>query len=64
MQSMPNLQLRFPSQIWELLKDICRRKALGLVAEWASIHKEELMENWKSLSENGPGTFKKIEPLK
>ena len=39
-------------------------KALGLVAEWASIHKEELMENWKSLSEHGPGTFRKIEPLK
>ncbi|MEI9908566.1 MAG: DUF4160 domain-containing protein [Bacteroidota bacterium] len=39
-------------------------KALGLVAEWASIHKEELMENWKSLSEEVSGTFKKIEPLK
>jgi Domain of unknown function (DUF4160) len=39
-------------------------KALGLVAEWASLHKDELMENWNSLSENGEGTFKKIEPLK
>jgi Domain of unknown function (DUF4160) len=39
-------------------------KALGLVAEWASIHKAELMENWKSLSEEASGTFKKIEPLK
>jgi hypothetical protein len=39
-------------------------KALALVVEWASIHKEELMENWKSLSEGGAGTFKKIEPLR
>jgi hypothetical protein len=39
-------------------------KALALVVEWASLHKEELIDNWKSLSENGDGTFKKIEPLK
>jgi len=39
-------------------------KALGLVVEWASIHKQELIENWKSLSEKGNGIFKKIEPLK
>lgn len=39
-------------------------KALALVVEWASIHNEELMGNWKSLSEEGVGTFKKIEPLR
>lgn len=39
-------------------------KALGLVVEWASIHREELMENWESLSKDGTGTIKKIEPLK
>ncbi len=39
-------------------------KALALVAEWASIHQQELFENWNSLSEEGIGTFKKIEPLK
>jgi len=39
-------------------------KALALVVEWASIHKEELLENWDSLSEDGTGTFKKIEPLR
>jgi hypothetical protein len=39
-------------------------KALALVVEWASIHKGELIENWKSLSEDGSGKFKKIEPLK
>jgi Domain of unknown function (DUF4160) len=39
-------------------------KALALVVEWASIHQAELMDNWKSLSEAGSGTFKKIEPLR
>ena len=39
-------------------------KALALVVEWASIHQNELMDNWNSLSESGQGTFKKIEPLR
>lgn len=39
-------------------------KALALVVEWASIHQPELMDNWKSLSEEGNALFKKIEPLK
>lgn len=39
-------------------------KALALVVEWASMHQAELMENWRSLSENGNGTFVKIEPLR
>ena len=39
-------------------------KALALVVEWASMHQDELMENWRSLSENGNGTFIKIEPLR
>ncbi|WP_415160573.1 DUF4160 domain-containing protein [Parafilimonas sp.] len=39
-------------------------KAFSLVVEWASIHQQELIKNWENLSENGTGTFKKIEPLK
>lgn len=39
-------------------------KALALVVEWASNHKNELLENWQLLSEEGTGTFRKIEPLK
>lgn len=39
-------------------------KALALVVEWASIHKQELIENWNNLSEEGNGLIKKIEPLK
>ena len=37
-------------------------RALGLVIEWASLHKEELMENWNNTSKNIPP--RKIEPLK
>ena len=36
--------------------------ALGLVIEWADIHKNELMENWKMAIGNNP--LFSIEPLK
>jgi len=36
-------------------------KALGLVVEWASLHKEELMEDWKLAEELAE--LKSIEPL-
>jgi hypothetical protein len=39
-------------------------KALGLVVEWASVHKEELFDNWENLTKGGNGVFRKIEPLK
>jgi hypothetical protein len=39
-------------------------KALALVVEWASIHKDEIAENWQILSEDGNGVFNKIEPLR
>jgi len=39
-------------------------KALALVVEWASLHRQELIDNWRSLSEDGTGTFNKIEPLR
>ena len=37
-------------------------RALGLVIEWADIHKNELMENWKMAIENN--SLFPIEPLK
>ena len=49
---------------FQVLKGSLPPKALALVIEWASIHQLELLDNWKSLSEGGGGTFKKIEPLK
>lgn len=33
----------------------------GLVVEWASLHKEELLYNWNTLTLTGD--FKKIKPL-
>jgi Domain of unknown function (DUF4160) len=39
-------------------------KALALVVEWAIVHQTELKNNWNALSENGNGTFVKIEPLR
>ena len=37
-------------------------RALGLVMEWASLHKEELIQDWELAKSNKPP--KKIEPLK
>jgi len=37
-------------------------RAFGLIMEWASLHQNELMENWVLLKEKR--SVKKIEPLK
>ena len=37
-------------------------RALGLVMEWATLHKEELMQDWELAKSNKPP--KKIEPLR
>lgn len=37
-------------------------RALGLVVEWASEHRNELLEDWSLASQNM--VLKKIEPLK
>jgi hypothetical protein len=36
-------------------------RILGLVMEWAELHKEELMDNWNLIQETGK--FRKILPL-
>jgi hypothetical protein len=36
-------------------------RILGLVMEWAGLHKEELMENWNLLKSSGK--YNKIDPL-
>ncbi len=36
-------------------------RALGLVVEWASLHQEELLENWKRAQSGEP--IAKISPL-
>jgi len=47
-----------------LLKGELPSKALGLVVEWASLHKDELIKNWDALKMPGEGPFEKIAPLK
>jgi hypothetical protein len=36
-------------------------RVLGLVTEWAELHRPELMENWTTLAAGG--NFKRIAPL-
>ena len=36
-------------------------RVLGLVHEWADLHRDELLANWLSL--RASGTFHKIDPL-
>lgn len=45
----------------EIMKGTMPRRALALVLEWASLHRDELMEDWK-LCETRQN-LKTIEPL-
>ena len=49
-------------QNFRILRGYFSPKALGLIMEWAEMHKEELMEDWE-LAANLKHTFG-IEPLK
>jgi hypothetical protein len=46
---------------FSILEGILPPRILGLVMEWAGLHKEELMENWNLLQNTGK--YNKIEPL-
>ena len=46
---------------FSILSGILPPRALGLVMEWASVHKEDLIEEWR-LAKNKNSLFK-IEPL-
>lgn len=37
-------------------------RAFGLLMEWASLHQQELLENWQIMKQNLP--LNKIEPLR
>jgi len=45
----------------QVLKGKIPSRVLGLVMEWADLHKAELLENWNSVQESGK--FTKIAPL-
>jgi len=38
------------------------RRAINLIYEWLDLHREELLENWKLISERKP--VNNIDPLK
>jgi hypothetical protein len=45
----------------QVLEGFLPTRAIGLVMEWASVHKNELLQSWKLAAQNmQPG---KIEPL-
>ncbi|MFC1607558.1 DUF4160 domain-containing protein [Candidatus Latescibacterota bacterium] len=44
-----------------LIKGILPPKAIGLVVEWSSIHKEELLQEWNLAHQDKP--LFKIQPL-
>ncbi|GMO13243.1 MAG: DUF4160 domain-containing protein [Treponemataceae bacterium] len=46
---------------FSVLKGSLPSRVLGLVMEWADLHKTELLENWNMVQEKGK--FFKIEPL-
>ena len=46
----------------QILEGTISPRALGLVIEWAAIHKEELLKDWELAKANQPP--EKIEPLK
>ena len=58
-----DFQIMFSIDNFAVLNGKFPSKALALVIEWASLHQDELIENWKNLSNSDNGTFNKIEPL-
>jgi hypothetical protein len=46
----------------QILEGFLPPRALGLVMEWASLHKDELLKDWKLAEQNMQPD--KIEPLK
>jgi hypothetical protein len=46
---------------WKVLEGHLPARILGLVIEWAELHKEKLMQNWDMVKSTG--NYFKIEPL-
>jgi hypothetical protein len=49
-------------QTLALIEGFLPARALGLVMEWAILHRTELLENWNSIEKQQ--SIRKIEPLK
>lgn len=51
----------FDIETLAMLKGNLPIRAQKLVLEWAALHQQELMENWRAMQTDG--TFRKIAPL-
>ena len=58
---MPAVRHKEPTHNLAMIQGQLPRRALGLVLEWAMIHRGELLEDWRLCRENTPPA--KIEPL-
>jgi hypothetical protein len=57
---MPTISV-FDIGTLEIIQGKLHARTLSLVREWAMIHREELLEDWRFCRENTPPA--KIEPL-
>ena len=55
-------EVKIDIKILSILEGDLPPRVLGLVIEWATSHKDELLENWALMENKQP--FKNIEPLK
>ena len=51
----------FELSTFEMLEGNLPARVKGLVIEWATLHKQDLQDNWNSLANTGE--YKKIDPL-
>ena len=51
----------FSIETLQIMRGQMPARVQGLIVEWASLHQEELKENWLLVTEQQ--TFKKIQPL-
>ena len=51
----------FELSTFQMLEGNLPARVKGLVIEWATLHKQELIDNWNSLTKTG--MYKKIAPL-
>lgn len=53
----------FSIETLEVIEGKLPPRVKGLVIEWATLHQDELMENWMLVTKKGNQSFKKIKPL-
>ncbi|QAA81701.1 DUF4160 domain-containing protein [Aequorivita sp. H23M31] len=56
------MQAEFEIKTLEVIAGSLPNRALGLVVEWANLHRKELLENWNRAQV--PEPLEKIQPLK